>query len=119
MSLESDLRALLGPLVSNRVYPDATPDNPTFPLIVYQQVGGEVVEFIEGKIADKDHARMRVHVWAKTRLQASAIARKARIAIVEGAMKGTTYGAPVSLIEEMLKIYGNRTDYGIWYTPDP
>lgn len=119
MSLESDLRSLLGPLVSNRVYPDATPDNPTSPLIVYQQVGGDVVEFLEGKVADKDHARVRVHVWAKTRLQASQIARQARVLIVEGSLKGTTYSAPVSLHEEMLKLYGNRTDFGIWYSPDP
>jgi len=119
MSLEADLKALLGPLVGNRVYPDVTPEDPKYPLIVYQQVGGDVVEFVEGKVADKDHARMRVHVWAKTRLQATQIARQVRVAIVEGVLKGSTYGAPVSLHEDMLKIYGNRTDYGIWYTPDP
>jgi len=119
MSLETSLRSLLSPLVANRVYPDVTPDEPKYPLIVYQQVGGDVVEFVEGKVADKDHARMRVHVWAETRLQASEIARKVRIAIVEGTLNGTTYGAPVSLHEDMLNIYGNRTDYGIWYTPDP
>jgi hypothetical protein len=119
MSLESDLRTLLGPFVSNRVYPDVTPDDPQLPLIVYQQVGGDVVEFLEGEVGDKDHARMRIHVWAKTRLQATAIARQVRLAIVRGPLKGTTYGAAVSLHEDMLKNYGNRTDYGIWYTPDP
>lgn len=117
MSIEATLRTVLGPLASNRVYPDVTPDSPVFPLIVYQQVGGQVAEFLEGTIADKDHARMQVVVWAKTRLEASAIARAARVALVEGATKATTYGAPVSLYEEELKLYGNRTDYGIWYTP--
>lgn len=117
MSIEATLKTTLGPLVGGRVHPDVTPDMPVFPLIVYQQVGGQVAEFLEGKVADKDHARMQVVVWAKTRLEASSIARQARIALVEGATKATTYGAPVSLYEEDLKLYGARTDYGVWYTP--
>lgn len=117
MSIEATLKSLLGPLVGNRVHPDVTPDSPTFPLIVYQQVGGQVAEYLEGKVGDKDHARMQIVVWAKTRIEASAIARQVRVALVEGTTVATTYGAPVSLYEEALKLYGNRTDYGLWYTP--
>lgn len=117
MSLEAQLVAVLGPLVSGRVYPDTPPDAPTFPCIVYQQVGGQAVEYLEGKVADQDHARVQVVVWAKTRLQASQIARQARVALVEGSLKATTYGAPVSLYEEALKLYGARTDFSIWYAP--
>lgn len=117
MALEADVVAALTGLVAGRVYPDVTPDNPTFPLIVYQQVGGKAVEYLEGAVADKDHARVQVIVWAKTRLQASQIARQARVALVEGTTKATTYAAPVSLYEDALKLYGNRTDFGIWYSP--
>lgn len=117
MSIEADLKAVLGPLVGGRVYPDVNPDNPVFPLIVYQQVGGDAVEYLEGAVADKDHARMQIVVWSKSRLEASSIARAARLIIVEGSLKGTTYGAPVSLHEEALKLYGARTDYGLWYAP--
>lgn len=116
MSMEGDLKTALNALVGNRVYPDVTPANPAFPLIVYQQVGGDAVEFLEGTVASKDHARMQVFVWSKSRLEASSIARAARLAIV-GTLKGTTYAAPVSIYDDALKLYGNRTDYGIWYTP--
>lgn len=117
MSLESDIKSLLASLAGGRIYPDTMPDKPTFPCIVYQQVGGKAVEYVAGKVANKDNARLQVMVWSKTRLEASTIARAARVLIVEGAMKGKTYAAPVSLYEEPLKLYGNRTDYSVWYTP--
>lgn len=117
MSLESDIRSALTTLVAGRVYPDVTPDNPTFPLIVYQQVGGQAVEYLEGAVADKDNARVQVIVWSKTRLEASQVARQARVALVQGTLKATTVAAPVSIYDEVLKLYGSRTDFGVWFAP--
>ena len=118
MSLESTVKGALDSLVGNRCYPDTTPDPPlTYPLIIYQQVGGDVAEFLEGTMADKDNARLQVVVWSKTRIEANSIARLARVAIVTGSMKGVTFGAPVWLYEDELKLYGSRTQYGVWYTP--
>lgn len=117
MSLESDLRTALLPLAGGRVYPDTTPDAPTFPVVIYQQVGGEAFDYAEGKVPDAEHARVQVTVWSKTRVEASLIARQARKALVEGPLRAETYGAPVSDYNEALKLYGNRTDYGIWYRP--
>lgn len=117
MSLEGDLYTVLGSLVSNRVSPDVTPDSPVFPLIVYQQVGGEAFEFLDHTLPSKSHARIQVVVWAKTRVQASTLAQSARVALVGGTLKAFTYGAPVSLYDDVLKLYGSRTDYGVWYTP--
>ncbi len=118
MSLESSLYALLGPLVSNRCWPDVPKDgNTAFPVIIYQQVGGVAEEFLDKTLPDKDHARVQVWVWSKTRLEASQIARSARVALVGSAMAVETYGAPVSEYNDALKLYGSRTDYGIWHTP--
>lgn len=116
MSIEASIKTAIGSLVSSRVYPDVTPDNPVFPLIVYQQVGGQAVESMEGTIADKDNARMQVVVWSKTRLEATTIARSARSALVS-TLNAITYAAPVSLYDEALKLYGARTDYSLWYAP--
>lgn len=116
MSLESSLKSALAGIAGNRIYPDITPDVPTFPLIVYQQVGGQVVETLESTLGDQDNARVQIMVWSKTRLEASSIARQARLALV-GTLKATTYAAPVSEFDEDLKLYGNRTDYSVWYTP--
>jgi hypothetical protein len=120
MSLEATIYTLVGPLVGGRCYPDTTDGAAlpnTFPLIIYQQVGGKAVDYMEGKVTDKDNARVQVHVWSKTRLEASQIARAARVALVEGVAKATTMGAPVALYDEALKLYGARQDFSIWYTP--
>lgn len=116
MSIEASIKSALGSLVGNRVYPDTTPDNPVFPLIVYQQVGGMALETLDSTLCDLDNARMQIVVWAKTRLEATTLARSARQAMV-GTLKATTYGAPVSKYEEALKLYGNRTDFSVWYLP--
>lgn len=117
MSLEATLKTLLGPLVGGRCYPDITPDGAALPLIVYQQVGGTATEYVDQTIPDKDHARMQVMVWSKSRLEASQIARAARAAIIGNNWPAQTYAAPVSLYEEDLKLYGSRCDYGLWYSP--
>ena len=117
MSLEATLYSLLGPLVSGRCYPDVSPDGAAFPLIIYQQVGGQAVDYVEAKVADKDNARVQVHVWSKNRLEASQIARSARVALVEGDAKATTLGAAVALYDEALKLYGSRQDFSVWYAP--
>jgi hypothetical protein len=118
MSLEASLKALLGPLVSGRCWPDVMKDgNSTFPCIVYQQVGGIAREYLDKTLPATDHARVQVWVWSKTRLEASTIARSARVALVGSSLTVETYGAPVSEHNDDLKLYGSRTDYGIWFTP--
>lgn len=116
MGLEASLKAALDALVGGRVYPDTTPDNPTFPLIVYQQVGGDAINFLEGGLPDLDNARVMLHVWAKSRVETSTIARQARAALTTN-LAATTQGAPTSLYNEPLKAYGSRSFYGIWYAP--
>lgn len=117
MSLEATLNGLLGSLVSSRCYPDVIPDNPTFPLIVYQQVGGVAVDFMDQTAADKENVRVQVWVWSKTRAEASSIARLARAAILGSTLQAKTLAAPVSTFEEPMKLYGSRTDFSIWFVP--
>jgi hypothetical protein len=117
MSLEATIYTALSSLVAGRCYPDVSPDGAAMPLIIYQQAGGKAVDFMEAKVPDKDNARVQVHVWSKTRLEASQIARAARVALVEGAAKASTQGAAVSLHDDALKLYGARQDYSVWYAP--
>lgn len=117
MSIEAQLTALLGPLVNGRCYPDTAPEVATFPLIIYQQVGGVAAEYLDQTPTDKDNARMQVVVWSRTRLEASAIARAARLAILGSNLIAKTLGAPISLHQEQLNIYGTRTDFSLWFTP--
>ena len=114
MSFESDLRALIVP-ITTRCYPDVTPDNPIFPLSVYQQVGGEAYAYLEKKLPDHKHARVQITVWGAERLAVNAMARQIEKAIIESAFTAEAYGAFVGLYEPELKKYGARQDFGLWY----
>ncbi|ANN71547.1 DUF3168 domain-containing protein [Bordetella bronchialis] len=115
MSFEGDLRTLLAPLVAGRVYPDVSPDVPTYPLIIYQQVGGSAGWYVEKALPDQENSRVQVYVWDKTRGNAALIARQVEAAICASQFPAQPYGAFVALYEEDLKLYGTRQDFGIWH----
>lgn len=117
MTVESSLFALLGPLVGNRCYPDSTPDNPTFPLIVYQGAGGQAREWLDRTLPETENYRIQVECWAKTRAEASALALAVRQKIIEegvGFDSAQTLGQAVTDYQETLRLYGSRQDYSIW-----
>lgn len=115
MSIEEILFALLGPLFAGRVYPDTTPDEPTFPLAIYQQVGGQAIAYVDKTLPDHRHSRMQVAVWSRDRLEASTLARQIERAIIGSPLVAQAYGAPVSTYEGDLKLYGSIQHFGIWF----
>lgn len=118
MSLEAQMKALLGPLAGGRVYADVTPDKPVFPLIVHQGAGGQEQWYVERKRREKRHQRVQVFVWAESRMQANEIADRIGTALCESDFPAVEpYGSPTSLYEEAIKKYGTRQDFGIWFFP--
>lgn len=117
MSLETAVFAILGPLVANRVYPDVAPDDPVFPLIIHQDVGGVPYEYIDQTLPDHDNARLQLIVWSKSRIEARAVARNARAALLGSQLVVKTLTGTISIFNEDLKLYGSRTDFGVWYQP--
>jgi hypothetical protein len=115
VSLEARLFGILGPLVDGRCTPDVTDDVPVYPLIVYQGAGGQALDYADQSPADKDNARVQVWVWCKTRLEASSLSRQARDALLGSDLAVKTMGAAVPDMNDVLKIYGARTDFSIWY----
>lgn len=117
MALESTLAALLGTLCAH-VYPDEPPEPlPGRPYIVYQQVGGSAVNFLERAVVGKRNARMQIKVWADTRLAASALAGQVEDAIKLCAdFQGESLGAWVAMHDPDLKLRGTRQDFTIWYS---
>lgn len=63
------------------------------------------------------HARVQINVWAKSRAQASTIARQVENAICESTIIAEPYGALTASFEELVGLYGTRQDFGIWF-PD-
>ena len=115
MSAESQMFAALKSLVANRCYPDLAPDVVVKPYIVFQQVGGSAVQFVDPTVPSKKNSRMQVSVWGETRAQVSALAVQ-----VEDALRGTAslqtvvLAAPVATYDPDTKLRGSQQDFSIW-----
>ena len=116
MTVEADIFTLLGALVSNRVSPDVAPPGTEKPYITYQQVGGDVVSFMETAMPSKRNGRFQINVWDTTRLSASALMRQAEVALVTStALRAEVLGGAVSTYEEETQLYGSRQFFSIWF----
>jgi hypothetical protein len=116
MTVEADIFTALKGLVGNRAYPDIAPANAAKPYITYQQVGGAAVNLLANAPAGKRNGRFQVNVWASTRAEASNLARQVEDALVaDDALKAFVVGAPISIYEEEVLLYGTHQDFSIWY----
>ena len=117
MTTESDLFNTLKTLVANRVYPDLAPLNTARPFIVYGQVGGESLAFLNNVLPDKKHGRFQIDVYADSRAACAVVALQ-----VEAAMSAATVfnaraiGAPTSTYEPEVLIFGSQQDFSIYST---
>lgn len=117
MALEADLYALLAPLVAGRVYPDVGPNNAVAPYATYQQIGGEVINYLGREAPDKRHARMQLNVWCASRAQAMALMRQVEDALrMATAFIAAPIGAAIAVKDEGDPLYGAMQDYSIWHT---
>lgn len=117
MALEVDLNALLKTLCP-RVYPDVGPEPlPARPYVTWQQVGGEVITFLDRTLPCKRNARMQINVWADTRLASNTLAMQIEDALrLSTAFQASPAGALVADHEPDLKLYGCRQDFTIFST---
>lgn len=117
MSAEAAIVPLLTGLVSGRIYPDVAPSGAGLPRIVYQQVGGQAINYTEGTIPDKENARMQVVCWAATRAAAIALMKQAEAAIrTAPVIQVEPLGARVSGYEQDANLYSSQQDFSIWTT---
>ena len=120
MSYEAALVAALSPLVGGRVYPDEAATQQDGAYILWQQVGGEAVNALDGALPGLRHARVQVDCWSGTRKASSDLARAAEAALLAAYPAALpqppyVYGAFVSRYERDLRLYGTTQDFGIWY----
>lgn len=113
MSLESDLTALLSPLVGGRVYPLTAPNTTTKPFITYQQVGGRSVAFLESGVVGKRNARVQINCWSDEFQEVANLAR----AVSDLLMVNHAYplGEPIHEYADGVKLYGTTHDFSVWF----
>lgn len=116
MTVESDIYAALQGLVGGRVYPDQAPEIPQAPFIIYSQVGGRPINYLNG-VPDKRNGRFQVNVWASTRDEASGICRRVEDALrLDPKLLAVTLSGQLSAYVEATRWYGAQQDFSIWFT---
>jgi hypothetical protein len=114
MKIEESLKVLIADLFEGRLYPDTAPGRAVFPLCLYQQVGGRALWKLEGGQVSHRNARLQIHIWARSREEANALAGQVEAALAARGQIAQPYGAFVALYDEMQELYGTRQDFGIW-----
>lgn len=117
MSAEAAIVPLLTGLVSGRIFPDVAPALAGLPRIVYQQVGGESINYTEGTLPDKENARMQIVCWAETRTAAIALMKQTEALILAAPnIQAEAMGARSSMAETDVEppLYGSLQDFSIW-----
>lgn len=123
MSFEQDLLELLNPLAGNRVFWDASPEGAriTQATILIEGAGGRDRSwYVEKKLGDTAHARVRITVISPDKQEACDLSRQVERTICESAFDAQSMGAFSGQYVAALKLYENRQDFGILYAdPDP
>lgn len=115
MSAEATLYTLLSGLVAGRVFPDVAPEGSALPRIVYQQVGGQGLSFIDGTMPSKENGRMQIACWATTRAAAIALAKQVEAAVCgSSALQAIPLGARMSDFEPDTGLYCSMQDFSVW-----
>lgn len=117
MSVEAQIYASLKSLVDNRVFRDvASQTNPALNRIVFQQVGGESVNFLEGGRPSKKNARFQITCWGSRRDDVMALSRRVEDTLrTVTALSPTVLGAAIAVYDEETKSYGAIQDFSLWY----
>ena len=117
MTSEADIFTALKTLVADRVYPDLAPIGTARPFIVYAQVGGEALAFLENTLPDKKNGRFQIDVFADSRSACEAVALQVETAMTAAAaFQARAIGAPVSGYEPDVLIFSSMQDFSIWST---
>ena len=115
MSVEAKLFAVLSPLFGGRVFPDDAPLDTQKPFATYQQIGGDVVGFLDQTVPSKQNGAFQINVWADSRASAAAITLQVESAMILATQfQASPIGGPIATREQDLKLYGAIQDFDIW-----
>lgn len=115
MSVESDLVALVAPLLAGGIWPDTADAGTAMPYATYQQVGGPTVDPINGADPGLYAARIQINVWAATRKQANEKMRAIELALRAQPFSARPIGAFIADFNEVTHARGAMQDFEVWF----
>ncbi|MDE4918158.1 uncharacterized protein DUF3168 [Cupriavidus metallidurans] len=116
MTVEADIFRALKGLVGNRVYPEEAPAGVELPFIIYQQVGGDPLNYLAG-VPDKRNGRFQIDVWASNRTDSSTLSRQAEdILRADPVLSADTLTGMIATKDPATGWRGSSQDFSIWFT---
>ena len=116
LNLETLLAATLQPLCA-RAYPDVAPDGTATPYVVWHELGGRAVQYVEGPLAGRRHALVQINVWAESRAVANQLSLDIEAALVaHPSLQAEPQGALQSAYDEDAHLRGAMQDFSLWAT---
>ena len=116
MTVEADIVSRLGPLVSNKIWPDIAPLNTVGPYLTFQQVGGEAIGFLGLEKPSKKSGRFQINTWTRSRLDTAALMRQVEDSLITSTvLMATAVSAPTAIYDNETKLYGAIQDFYIWF----
>lgn len=114
MSLEAQLTAALQALCP-QVFPDEAPTATALPYVIYQQIGGPALVYLEGTLPPERAAVMQITVWHGTRLGATQLMLdiEATLCAAPG-FTATTQAALQAAPSDDPAVRGAMQDFEIW-----
>lgn len=116
MTVETTLVSALGGLLGGRIFPDTAPYGTARPYATFQQVGGQVVEFLEGGAAVKRNARVQINLWADSRQQANELMRQVEDVLQASPHYAQPIGALIARYDDTAALRGAQQDFSLWWT---
>lgn len=114
MTLEEKLVVLLK-AICPRTFPDFAPTETARPYVTWQQIGGDVVEFIDNAAPSQENALIQINVWSDRRAEAKDLIKQIEVSLIEAVVfQARPSGAAASDADPDMARYCSRQDFSIW-----
>jgi hypothetical protein len=89
MAIQHELFTLLAPVFAGRVYPNAAPDKPDYPYLVYARISARQQQTIEanGGSGNLINTNMQLDIYAKTYAEAQSLSAQIQLLLKSWAMQ--------------------------------
>lgn len=112
--MEKKLVDTLSCLFGNRVWPDIAPIDTEKPFCIWQQVGGNAVNYLEAVASDRKNARIQITVWAETRKESMSLIRQVENLLVSEPVCATVVLGAQAVYDDDTGLRGAMQDFSIW-----
>lgn len=112
--MEEKITALLR-TICPRTFPDVAPLETPRPYCTWQVIGGDVLEFLDNSLPNKENGMVQVTIWSDTRLEAKTLIKQVEAAMLAATdMQASPIAAAASDYDADMDLRSCRQDFSVW-----